>query len=357
MANTSPQAWNAARPAGYVVFYDGRCQICRAIRTALEWLEADAPLRFVDVNDRKALAAWPRIDPDAAQREVSVIDPRGRLTRGYRASLVLSFATMPALRPLRPLLESSPAEAVGQRLYRLVSDRRDLLSNFLFPFRERRPEREARPDRETGGVMPIVTRDRSTQAPSQPTPKPHPAPPQRTERGPATLPPAGDVARGVLAGAVAGLVGSWTMNQLHTAMSKLSQSDVGEQEQSEQQEDKPEPATVKAARKIVEDGLGHPMSDREKKIAGPVMHYGFGAAVGALYGGLAELTPVVTRGGGTFYGGAVWVGADEIVVPASGLSGPPTEQPASVHVEALGAHLVYGVSLELTRKAIRRWLL
>jgi putative membrane protein len=86
------------------------------------------------------------------------------------------------------------------------------------------------------------------------------------------------------------------------------------------------------------------------------LHYGFGALTGAAYGVLAELAPGVTRGVGVPFGTAVWLGADEIAVPAFGLSGLPWEHPPSVHARALAAHLVYGVATEGLRRLARRAL-
>jgi uncharacterized membrane protein YagU involved in acid resistance len=78
--------------------------------------------------------------------------------------------------------------------------------------------------------------------------------------------------------------------------------------------------------------------------------------MGALYGALAEVAPQTTIGHGTPYGAAVWLGADEIAVPAFGLADGPAETPASTHLQALAAHLVYGVTLDTVRRLVRRVL-
>ena len=78
--------------------------------------------------------------------------------------------------------------------------------------------------------------------------------------------------------------------------------------------------------------------------------------MGAFYGGLAELEPRATAGAGLPYGAAVFVGADEVAVPALGLSKPPQEYPASAHIYGLASHLVYGLSLEMARRGIRRMM-
>jgi hypothetical protein len=117
-----------------------------------------------------------------------------------------------------------------------------------------------------------------------------------------------------------------------------------------------EDATVRAADRLSRGLFHHELSKKEKKVAGPAMHYGFGALTGVAYGVLAELAPGVTRGAGAPFGTAVWLGADEVAVPAFRLAGPPWEHPAPVHARALAAHLVYGLTAEGVRRLVRRVL-
>ena len=83
---------------------------------------------------------------------------------------------------------------------------------------------------------------------------------------------------------------------------------------------------------------------------GPVVHYAFGATMGAVYGGLSAVLPETSLGFGTAFGTALFAVADEIAVPALGLSKPPTETPASSHVMALASHLVWGSTTEAVRR-------
>ncbi|MDQ3133307.1 MAG: DUF1440 domain-containing protein, partial [Acidobacteriota bacterium] len=78
-----------------------------------------------------------------------------------------------------------------------------------------------------------------------------------------------------------------------------------------------------------------------------------GAASGAIYGTLAELSPVVTMGAGLPFGAAVWLVADEAAVPALGLSKSPIEVPPSKHAYALVSHFVYGATTEIVRRSVR----
>ena len=173
--------------------------------------------------------------------------------------------------------------------------------------------------------------------------------------------------KGVVAGLAGGLVASWTMNQFQAAWTKIqegsekphgaqsmqpSEGSKGHGEDAKEQDD----ATVKVAKIVSEDILGHELQESEKKPAGAAVHYAFGTVTGGLYGALAELTPQVTTAVGIPVGAAFWLLADEISVPALGLSKGPTEYPVSTHVYALASHLVYGATAELSRRAIRQVL-
>lgn len=136
------------------------------------------------------------------------------------------------------------------------------------------------------------------------------------------------------AGLFAGLAASWVMTKFQSALSSR---------QTQQQDD---PANVKAAEKIAES-TGRGLTKSEKQVGGEIMHYAVGGLSGAVYGALAPLVPLPHLATGAIFGTAVWAIADEIAVPALGLSMPPTEYPVSTHARALAAHLVYGISTAL----------
>jgi putative membrane protein len=168
------------------------------------------------------------------------------------------------------------------------------------------------------------------------------------------------------AGAIGGLVAAFVMNQTSSAIQALPQAwkqerialagQQGGQHNRPEKYGKPEQesedATQKIADKIVQAVLHRPLNKEAKKIAGPVVHYAFGAVVGAIYGAAAEKLPV-NKAAGVPFGAAVWLGADEIGVPAAGLSGPLTKYPLSVHLNALAGHIAYGVTTELVRRGVR----
>ena len=114
-----------------------------------------------------------------------------------------------------------------------------------------------------------------------------------------------------------------------------------------------EDATVKTAAVISRNLFDHELSDQEKQVAGPAVHYAYGALVGGLYGAVAEVWPTIATGFGMPYGVALWALGDEAAVPALRLGPPPIEVPAEKHADFLAAHVVYGIALDVTRRVAR----
>jgi hypothetical protein len=164
----------------------------------------------------------------------------------------------------------------------------------------------------------------------------------------------GHVARQVLAGLIGGLVASYAMERFQYALSRISEDMGGASGGGGQQHRKPqsEPATYKAADVVSRAVTGNRLRQENKPIGGSIVHYAFGGAVGAIYGAAASQNDEVTAWGGIPFGAAVWLVADEIGVPLSGLSKGPTEYPLSSHISALAAHLVYGFTTETVRRLL-----
>jgi putative membrane protein len=167
------------------------------------------------------------------------------------------------------------------------------------------------------------------------------------------------VAKGVAAGIAGGLVASWTMNQFQAAWSTVvadyRSPSAGGKEDARDWQERSEGinATEIAAQHVATRTIERRLTRDELSVAAPLVHYGFGAAMGALYGGVAAVTPAVRACAGTGYGTAVWVGADEIAMPLLGLADPEADRPVEMHAQAFAAHLVYGLTLELVWRALR----
>jgi putative membrane protein len=173
--------------------------------------------------------------------------------------------------------------------------------------------------------------------------------------------------KGLVSGLAGGLAATIVMSQFQNGWEKASKALQAEKNggsgksksQSNKKEEK-EDATMKAAGKVA-SLAGHPLSLAEEKKSSPFIHYGFGTAMGALYGLMHEVAPKPMRSlnpvlAGVGYGGALFVGADEIAVPALGLAPSPKKTPMSQHVYGLASHVVYGVTGEMVRRTVRKYL-
>jgi hypothetical protein len=183
----------------------------------------------------------------------------------------------------------------------------------------------------------------------------------------------GSIAKGFVAGIAGGLVASVVMNQFQSAVSKLMSGDgrghgaqtqqhgtpehgVGEMLRERGSDEPHDNAAVRAGNAIAEFVFDKKLTKSEKEIVGTVAHYAMGAASGAIYGAARELRPEVSVADGVPFGAAVWLIADEGIVPAVGLSKQAKDYPLSIHAYALAAHIVYGVTTELVTRAVRRAL-
>lgn len=168
--------------------------------------------------------------------------------------------------------------------------------------------------------------------------------------------------KGLVAGLAGGLAATVVMTQFQNAWTKASKTIKRDDHRDEDDNGQPqrpeaEDATMKAAGKVARV-VGYELSHDQKKKASPLVHYGFGTLMGGLYGIAMESAKLRRRQlllSGTGFGTAVFVFADELAVPALGLSGQ-SESSLGTHLYGLASHLVYGMSAEGVRRLTRRLL-
>jgi putative membrane protein len=158
--------------------------------------------------------------------------------------------------------------------------------------------------------------------------------------------------RGVIAGLVGGVIAAGAMSVVHKGVTAIA-GGAGPPQPAEAQE---EDATVKVADGIFRSLLHRPLPEDKRPLAGNLVHYTFGASVGAVYGGIAAVAPQVTAAAGVPFGLAVWLGAHVITVPALGLAEPPTRRPLSKEALEFLLHVVYGIVTESVRRLLSRAL-
>lgn len=173
------------------------------------------------------------------------------------------------------------------------------------------------------------------------------------------------IAFGLLIGAASGLTGSWLMLRFIQGpgtrlQRRLKTPDDLRHDAAEQQHRQrsgqplPETVTMQAA-DILASHLpgGRHLSRSEKEAGATVVHYTFGALMGAAYGVVAEYSRLPTLGLGSAFGLVLWVNTDLWSVPLTGLAKHPREEPPAAHIAHLLAHLVYTVGMESTRRLLR----
>jgi putative membrane protein len=162
--------------------------------------------------------------------------------------------------------------------------------------------------------------------------------------------------RGAIAGAIGGLAGTLAMNYAqrlwtlamdgHPPKSAAGKHDARDwQERTEQQN-----SNEMAAQALARATLNRTLTCDELAVAAPIVHFSFGAAVGALYGFYAERA--ARRRSGMQLGSGLWLTADEIAMPLMGLSQSTLRRPLEMHVQSFVAHLVYGGVTERVRRIL-----
>jgi hypothetical protein len=165
---------------------------------------------------------------------------------------------------------------------------------------------------------------------------------------------------GAAAGALGGVAGSWAMVRFNHAVggTEEGQGPHHHHRRSASPNDtdstiSDEPASIQVAALAAEAVADAPLDAREKQTGGSLVHYMFGAAVGAAYGAAAETRQGATALAGLPFGTGVWIAADELGLPLAGLARAPTDYPARRHLAAFASHLVFGLTTEAVRRQLR----
>lgn len=152
------------------------------------------------------------------------------------------------------------------------------------------------------------------------------------------------IARGIIAGTIAGVVASFAMDRFQAIVSPLLPSSDDDQPSK--------PATERVADALSRQVSGKALPDAEKPLGGQVVHYVTGIALGAAYGIAAEFRPSVTAGYGTAFGLGTATLLDEALVPAVGLGDAPWDAGAATNLYSYASHLVFGTVSEIVRRQI-----
>jgi uncharacterized membrane protein YagU involved in acid resistance len=162
----------------------------------------------------------------------------------------------------------------------------------------------------------------------------------------------------VVAGAVGGLAGTLAMNYAQRVWTLVSdrnppRSAAGPHDARDWQErTENQNSNEIAAQMLATATIDRRLSERELSVAASLIHFSFGAAVGAVYGAWIGTFPR-DRHSGTALGATLWLTADEIAMPVLGLSRSTLQRPLEMHSQSFASHLVYGAVTERTRRLVR----
>ena len=170
------------------------------------------------------------------------------------------------------------------------------------------------------------------------------------------------LARQCLAGFVGGLVGALAMNLFSRVVTAAGDGREGpgaapgwdrvgrgvQPAQAEARAD--DDATIRVGNAAYQAVTGRCPPRPTRFRLGTAVHYAFGGTVGVCYTILSRRLSLLRMGRGLVYGTAVWLVADETIMPALGLSRGPRRLSAGVHAYALAGHLVYGLALDATAR-------
>ncbi len=148
---------------------------------------------------------------------------------------------------------------------------------------------------------------------------------------------------GLIAGALCGLIAAAAMSTAQAAFTTRFGETAGDDD----------PSTVKAANRISRAATGAAVPDRDAALAGELVHYALGAALGAAYGVATEYRGEATLGFAAAYGASIALVLDDMIVPAVGLAEPPNETSLGSHAFGLASHLLFGVTLEGARRMLK----
>ncbi len=159
------------------------------------------------------------------------------------------------------------------------------------------------------------------------------------------------VLKGAAAGALAGVVASFAMNRFQAHTMRLLARYEGTSKEAHA-----EPSTQQAADAVSRTVFGRDVPDIDKRKAGQAVHYVAGALIGAGYGIAAEFRPGVTAGLGSALGLGTAAVLDDTIVPLVGWGAPVWRGDVASNAYSHFSHLVFGVAVEVTRRAARQML-
>lgn len=114
--------------------------------------------------------------------------------------------------------------------------------------------------------------------------------------------------------------------------------------------------SITAAADWVDRRLGHRLSPGQKGFVAAIVHYGMGAGLGAAYGAAVERVPALNFGMGSAFGVGESLAVESVGNSLLRVTRPLRDYSMFEHLQSAVDHAVYGFTLELTRRSLRKAL-
>lgn len=149
---------------------------------------------------------------------------------------------------------------------------------------------------------------------------------------------------GILRGLAAGLAATIPMTVAMVTLRRFEPEHV---------RDEPLPPSTITRRAADRVGIADKVSEETKSGATVVAHFGYGAAVGGLYGAVADRIPGPPLVRGAAYGLAVWGGSYMGWLPVARLFPAASRVPGPRNAVMIAAHVVWGATAGLLESRLR----
>lgn len=155
------------------------------------------------------------------------------------------------------------------------------------------------------------------------------------------------LSRTLMLGAVAGLLGARSMGTFTRLWRNFLKSNQdGDRKPGSSYSAQERDATERIAEIVAARVFERRLSMRDRHAGSIVVHYGVGAASGAVYALLPNRFPFVSRFCAILFGAAMWLVADELLMPALGVTRALKNYSAAMQANALGEHIVFALTTD-----------
>lgn len=154
-------------------------------------------------------------------------------------------------------------------------------------------------------------------------------------------------------GAIAGLTGAWAMSQCTRLWRRILHRGKHHKSFPPLPYSQQEWDSTAGIAKLTARAFGIRLSPQQTATGAEVVHYGVGALAGVIYEVGIRSHPRRTGLSGIAYGCAIWIFAQELLIPALGITPRLREYSLAAQTNSLCEHISYGVILDSVSRVLK----